>query len=97
MDLNLHANATTTPKIRARIQRSHASVANLAAELGVSETTIRRWRGRTSVMDRSHTPRRLAISLSALEEGLVCELRSRLLLPLDDITEVMRRLGWISR
>src|SRR6202034_3039646 len=30
-------------------------------------------------------------SLSALEEALVCELRTKLQLPLDDITEVMRR------
>lgn len=91
MELNLHANATTTPKIRAYIQRSQAPVAVLADELGVSETTIRRWRARTTVADRSHTPKRLNTSLSPLEEALVCELRSELGLPLDDIAEVMRR------
>ncbi len=91
MELNLHANATTTPKVRGYIQRSRKSVADLAAELGVSETTIRRWRPRTTVADRSHVPNKLAISLSALEEALVCELRTKLQLPLDDITEVMRR------
>lgn len=41
--------------------------------------------------DGSHTPKRLAISLSAIEEALVCELRTELRLPLDDIVEVMRR------
>ena len=99
MELKLHANATTTPKTRAYIQRSRASVAELAAELGVNEGTIRRWRERTSVADRSHTPKHLAISLSLLEEELVCELRTRLHLPLDDITEVMRRClnGTLSR
>jgi Integrase core domain. len=91
MELNLHANATTTPKVRAYIQRSKRPVAELAAELGVSETTIRRWRPRTTVADRSHTPKRLAISLSPVEEALVCELRTRLALPLDDIVEVMHR------
>ena len=91
MELNLHANATTTPRVRAYIQRSSKPVAELASELGVSETTIRRWRGRTTVSDRSHVPRRLATRLSALDEALVCELRSKLQLPLDDITEVMRR------
>lgn len=91
MELNLHANATTTPKIRAYIQRSGKKIAELAAELGVSETTIRRWRARTTVNDRSHTPKRLMISLSPVEEALVCELRSHLQLPLDDIVEVMRR------
>ncbi len=91
MELSLHANATTTPKIRAYIQRSRKPVTDLAAELGVSETTIRRWRGRTTVADRSHVPKTLAVSLSAIEEALVCELRAQLQLPLDDITEVMRR------
>ena len=91
MELSLHANATTTPRVRAYIQRSRKSVVELAAELGVSETTIRRWRGRTSVTDRSHTPKTLTISLSPMEEALVCELRTRLQLPLDDITEVLHR------
>jgi transposase len=91
MELSLHANATTTPKNRAYIQRSKKSVRELAADLGVSETTIRRWRGRTTVTDRSHIPKRLTTSLSAMDEALVCELRTKLRLPLDDITEVMRR------
>jgi transposase-like protein len=91
MELSLHANATTTPKTRAYIQRSKKPVAELAAAMGVSETTIRRWRGRSTVADRSHTPKHLAISLTSMEEALVCELRTRLALPLDDIVEVMRR------
>ncbi|MCC8951852.1 DDE-type integrase/transposase/recombinase, partial [Bradyrhizobium sp. Arg62] len=91
MELSLHANATTTPKTRAYIQRSRKSVAQLAAELGVSETTIYRWRGRSTVEDRSHRPKHLTTSLSALEERAVCELRTSLQLPLDDIVEVMQR------
>jgi transposase len=99
MELNLHANATTAPKTRAYIQRSKRPVAELAAELGVSETTIRRWRGRTTVNDRSHTPKRLQTSLSAMEQALACELRTELRLPLDDVVEVMRRCvnGKLSR
>jgi transposase InsO family protein len=91
MELALHANATTTPKTRSYIQRSKKPVAELAAELGVGETTIRRWRGRTTVGDRSHRPKRLMTSLSTMEETLVRELRTSLQLPLDDIVEVMRR------
>ena len=91
MDLKLHANATTTPKTRAYIQASKASVAELAAELGVSESTVRRWQKRTTVEDRSHTPHNLQISLSPVEEELVGELRRRLWLSLDDLTEVMKR------
>jgi transposase len=91
MHLSLHANATTTPRTRAYIQTSTASAADLAAELGVHLKTIYRWRGRTSTHDRSHQPHRLATSLSPLEEALVIELRKLLALPLDDITEAMRR------
>jgi hypothetical protein len=78
MELSLHANATTTPKVRADSQRSRKPVADLAAELGVSETAIRRWRGRTTVANTSCVPKTLAISLSAIEEALVCELRAKL-------------------
>jgi transposase-like protein len=91
MELALHANATTTPRIRSYIQRSKKPVAELVEELGVSETTVRRWRGRTTVSDRSHRPHRLTTNLSAMEQTLVCELRTSLQLPLDDIVEVMRR------
>ena len=91
MDLKLHANATTTPKIRAYIQQSMASVAALAAELGVSETTIHRWRDRDAVTDRSHAPTTPTSTLSLVEERLICELRGELALSLDDVTEVMRR------
>ncbi|HEY9011312.1 MAG TPA: IS481 family transposase [Devosia sp.] len=91
MDVKLHANATTTPRTRAYIQSSGSPVAVLAAELGVSETTIRRWRGRREVVDHSHVPKQLSTSLSDLEQQLVCDLRRMLALPLDDITEVMHR------
>ncbi len=91
MELRLHANAATTPRTRAYIQQSAASVADLAVELGVSETTIRRWKGRSTVADGSHTPKRLAIGLTPVEEELVLELRRKLELPLDDIVEVMHR------
>lgn len=43
MQIELHANATTTPHIRAYIQQSRASVADLAQALGISQTTVWRW------------------------------------------------------
>jgi transposase InsO family protein len=91
MELRLHANAATTPKTRAYIQNSRSSVAVLARELGISETTVRRWRKRTSITDRAHTAHTLSISLSGIEERLAVELRTTLQLSLDDIVEVMHR------
>ena len=91
MDVKLHANATTTPRTRAYIQSSPLSVARLAAELGISERTVRRWKDRESTSDGSHRPKRLMISLSDVEERLVLELRRDLVLPLDDLVEVMQR------
>lgn len=90
MEIRLHANATTTPKQRAYIQQSTRPVAELAVELGVSETTIRRWRGRDTVQDHPHRPRRLATILNPLQEFVVVELRKLLLLPLDDLLVVAR-------
>ncbi len=91
MDLRLHANATTTPRTRAYIQASPASVAELARELGVSQTTIRRWRGRETQADRSHTRHHLNASTTPEQETLIAVLRTDARLSLDDITEVMRR------
>jgi hypothetical protein len=91
MDLKLHANATTTPRIRAYIQRSAASSSALARELGIHSRTVARWKGRPDVVDRSTRPHRLATTMTDWEEALIVELRRSLALPLDDITEAMRR------
>ncbi len=91
MHVTLHANATTTPRTRAYIQQSTASITTLARELGISARTVARWRGRTDVHDRSHVPHRLTTAMSDWEEALCVELRRTLALPLDDIVEAMRR------
>lgn len=91
MLVKLHANAATTPKMRAYIQASSSSVPELARELGVSEGTIRRWKSRTDGADRSSRPHLLATGFSLEEEEIAVELRTRLGLSLDDALEVMRR------
>jgi transposase InsO family protein len=91
MLLKLHANAATTPKVRAYIQASGSSHAELARELGVSATTVRRWRGRTNVADCASTPHKLATGFSLEEEEIAVGLRTDLGLSLDDVLEVMRR------
>ena len=91
MQLRLHANATTTPRTRAYIQRSTASTAALARELGIHPRPVARWKARSDATDRSTRPHRLATPITAWEEGLILELRRSLALPLDDIVEAMRR------
>jgi transposase InsO family protein len=91
MLVKLHANAATTPKVRAYIQASSRPVAELASELGVSETTIRRWKARRDAADRSSRPHTLATGFCLEEEEIAVELRTGLALSLDDVLEVMRR------
>ena len=91
MNLKLHANATTTPRIRAYIQKSQANNAALARELGIHSRTVARWKARHDTTDRSTRPHRLSTSMTQWEEALVVELRRSLALPLDDIVEAMRR------
>ena len=91
MEVRLHRNATTTPRTRELIRASTRPVRELAREHGVSETAVRRWKGRADTADRPHTPRRLATRFTAEEEEVVRELRVRLGLSLDDMLEVVRR------
>ena len=90
MNVCLHANATTTPKIRAYIQRSSLSDRALAAELKLTVTTVRRWRARNTQHDASHTPHRLPTTLTPVQEAVTVELRRTLELSLDDLLVVVR-------
>lgn len=91
MEVKLHANARTTPRTRALIQGSDLPVRVLASQFGVSEVTIRRWRTRADVQDRSHRPHRLKISLSPFEEQLAGELRCLVRLSVEEVAEVLKR------
>ena len=90
MIIALHKNATTTPAIRRKISLSKEPVAVLAARYAVSEDTVRRWRGRDSFEDRSHTAHQLQTTLTRAQEIVVVELRRMLLLPLDDLLAITR-------
>ena len=50
------ARATTTPKVRAAIQASDEPASVLAARFGTTEQTLCKWKHRSTVHDRSHTP-----------------------------------------
>lgn len=86
-----HANATTTPEIRAFIRQSELPTAVLARLLKVSESTVRKWRKRDSQTDASHVPKQLNTTLSKEQEFVVVELRTRLMLSLDELLIVCKQ------
>ncbi|MDI4661942.1 IS481 family transposase [Cobetia sp. BMC6] len=92
MDIKLHKQATTTPKIRADIQAAPSSMTNkdLARQFGVSVSTIHRWRYRDDVLDHSHTRHNLLATLTSKQEEIVIAARELLRLGLDDLLVVAR-------
>ena len=90
MLINLHSQATTTPKIRAEIQASKDPAWVLAERFGITEQTVWKWRKRDSVQDRSHTAHRLQTTLTPAQEAVAVSLRRTLLVSLDDLLAVVR-------
>ena len=81
----LHGRAATTHAIRAAIQRSQASIADLSRTYGVNPKTVAKWRKRDSVADAPMGPKeRRSTVLSKQEEALIVTFRRHTLLPLDD-------------
>lgn len=90
-----HGSDTTTHAVRAAIQRSQASLAQLSRELGINPKTVAKWRKRTTVEDMK-TGSRLdgnqqtgpskprSTVLSEDEEAAIVAFRRHTLLPLDD-------------
>lgn len=90
MIVKLHKQARTTPAIRAEIRQASGTLAELAARYNVTIDTIRKWKGRDSVEDRSHTAHRLQTTLTPAQERIAVELRKILRLGLDDLLVVVR-------
>lgn len=81
----LHGCATTTHTVRAAIQRSKASVLELAEQYGINQKTVRKWRGRRRVEDMPMGPKNpRSTSLKPEEEAVCVAFRKHTLLPLDD-------------
>jgi transposase InsO family protein len=81
----LHGSATTTHAIRAAIQRSKAPLKDLAAQHGLNQKTVSKWRKRTFVHDAPMGPKIVRSTvLTAEEEATVVAFRKHTLLPLDD-------------
>ena len=66
----LHGRATTTHTVRAAIQRSQASIAQLSRRYGLNPKTVAKWKRRTSVEDCPTGPREpRSSSLTAEQEA----------------------------
>ncbi len=87
----IHANARTTPAVRAEIARSREPAGVLAQRYGVSTETIRKWRqrGPQDCHDHSSRPHKLPWKASDEERAIVCALRRATGFPLDDLTFVV--------
>lgn len=86
----VHSQARTTPRTRAEIKESSASLVDLAERYNISLATARKWKRRDCPQDLSHRPHKLSTTLSPAQEAIAVELRCMTLLPLDDLVSVVR-------
>jgi transposase-like protein len=96
--VSYHPTATTTYKIRKEIKENpkHLTLEEQARKYNVSIPTIRKWRNRDSFEDVKHGTKDLYkkhICITELEEYIICEIRKVALLPLDDLFDVVTKLG----
>ena len=81
----LHGSAKTTHVVRAAIQRSKASIKELAGRYDLNPKTVTKWKKRAFVHDAPMGPKAPhSTVLSAEEEALAVAFRKHTLLPLDD-------------
>ena len=76
-------SATTTHAVRAAIQRSQASLAQLSKELGINSKTVAKWRKRATVEDLKTGPKEpRSTVLTEAEKAMIVGFRRHTLLPL---------------
>ena len=81
----LHGSAKTTHVVRAAIQRSKASIKELAWRYDLNPKTVTKWKKRAFVHDAPMGPKAPhSTVLSAEEEALAVAFRKHTLLPLGD-------------
>lgn len=81
----LHGSAKTTHAVRAAIQRSHATLKELAQHYNVNPTTVAKWKKRSIIYDAPMGPQKVASTVPTSEEEAMCvAFRQHTLLSLDD-------------
>lgn len=80
-----HGSATTTHAVRAAIQRSQASAAELSRSYGINPKTVLKWRKRATVEDIKTGPKEPRSTVfNEEEEAVIIAFRRHTLLALDD-------------
>src|SRR3569623_1659655 len=67
----LHGSATTTEAIRRAIQHSKKSLRALSRRYGINQKTERKWKARSSVVDRRTGPKEPRSTVLSIEEEAV--------------------------
>lgn len=91
MQVRIHKLARTTPAIRQEIQSSNLSYRELSSTYKISLDTVYKWKKRKSIQDKTHTRHNLLSSVNQREEAIIAELRTKVGLSIDDITQVRQR------
>lgn len=68
----LNGSATSTHAVRVAIQRSQASVVELAEQYSLNEKTVRKWRERSTVEDVRMGSKEIRSSVLSAEEEAMC-------------------------
>lgn len=79
-----HGCAKTTHNVRKAIQRSTATISELAEQYDINPKTVMKWRQRKSVEDMPVGPRSPHLTVLSVEEEVLCvAFRKHTLLPID--------------
>jgi transposase InsO family protein len=90
MSHKYHGNAKTNIHIRKEIQESTESVAVLAKRFSISESTVRNWKNRQDLEDRSTAPHKTPAVLSEIEQWVICEIRITTMFSIEQIVEIVK-------
>lgn len=98
MKQSYHSNATTNVHIREQISQSGLTTTELAVKYRISRSTVKKWKQRDSLLDKSSCPKRISYSLDDLQQTLIVSIRKTTWLPIDEVWEMLSEMyGNISR
>ncbi|MEM4368656.1 MAG: integrase core domain-containing protein [Candidatus Anstonellales archaeon] len=90
MEVRLHKKARTTLEIRKEIKESKESIYALAKKYNLHYYTVKKWKERENVLDKSSRPHKLNITLNKEQEDLILFERKQKKLSCEDIYCVLK-------